>query len=72
MDQLLSLCVVLPKQDNIFSLEQRLNNVIGLKHALEMVLPLHNALEGVECKVLSETRNNLKVQKKAAWFIIPF
>lgn len=61
IDQLLGLCVAIPKQENMHTLEQRLNNVIGLKHALEMVLPLHNALEGVESTVLVEARNMLEV-----------
>ena len=59
--------MVIPKQDNLFTLEQRLNNVIGLKHALEMVLPLHNALEGAESSALTEARNNLEVDI-SVWF----
>lgn len=35
VDQLLTLCVVLPTQDSLFHYEQRLNNVIGLKQVNE-------------------------------------
>ncbi|XP_059093663.1 mutS protein homolog 4-like isoform X2 [Tigriopus californicus] len=60
MDQLLSLCVIVPKTETLATFEQRLNNVIGLKHALELVEPLHSVLEGAESKLLNDIYNSLE------------
>lgn len=60
IDQLLSLCVVLPKEDSLHAFEQRLNNVIGLKHALELVEPLHTVLHGTESRLLDNIRHELE------------
>ena len=44
LDQLLSLCVILPKQETIHTVEQRINQVIGLKHGLSLVPSLQTQL----------------------------
>ncbi len=60
IDKLLSLCVVIPRQENAFVQEQRLNNVIGLRHALELVEPLHTALGCAEADLLSDMYSTLR------------
>ncbi|KAG8183749.1 hypothetical protein JTE90_029330 [Oedothorax gibbosus] len=44
-EHLLSLCVQIPKEENVRNCEQKIANVICLKHALELVKPLRDCLE---------------------------
>lgn len=60
IEQLLSLCVVIPREETTFSYEKRLNNVIGLRHALDLVDPLKMALECAESQLLSSMRTTLE------------
>ncbi|CAL1285489.1 unnamed protein product [Larinioides sclopetarius] len=43
-ENLLSLCVQIPKEENVRSCEQKIANVICMKHTLELVKPLCNCL----------------------------
>ncbi|XP_054717327.1 mutS protein homolog 4-like [Uloborus diversus] len=43
-EQLLSLCVQIPKEKNLRNCEQKITNIICLKHALDLVKPLHSVL----------------------------
>lgn len=43
-EHLLSLCVQIPKEENVRNCEQKIANVICLKHALELVKPLRDCL----------------------------
>ncbi|GBM16038.1 MutS 4 [Araneus ventricosus] len=43
-ENLLSLCVQIPKEENVRSCEQKIANVICMKHTLELVKPLRNCL----------------------------
>ncbi|GIX70034.1 mutS protein homolog 4 [Caerostris darwini] len=43
-EHLLSLCVQIPKEENVRSCEQKIANVICMKHTLELVKPLRNCL----------------------------
>ncbi|WAQ95739.1 MSH4-like protein, partial [Mya arenaria] len=48
VDHLLSLCVQVPKQENIKTAENKITNVMYLKHTLELVPPLRDALGDCE------------------------
>ncbi|XP_035226392.1 mutS protein homolog 4-like, partial [Stegodyphus dumicola] len=62
-EHLLSLCVQIPKDDNVRNCEQKITNVICMKHALDLVKPLRdclipykNALFKTYCQALSDER----------------
>ena len=44
IDHLLSLCVQVPKQENVKTAESKITNIILLKHTLELVGPLQEAV----------------------------
>ncbi|KAL4241059.1 MutS protein msh4 [Mactra antiquata] len=63
IDHLLSLCVQIPKQENVKTAESKITNMMYLKHILELVTPLKEALGNCEnavfkayYKVLEDTR----------------
>ncbi len=60
IDQLLSLCVTIPREETLYTYEKRLNNVIGLRHALELIEPLCIALGCAEAKLLSDIHDTLQ------------
>lgn len=60
VDRLLSLCVVLPREETLAAVESRINNVIGLKHALELVAPLRATLMAAESSLMVESEAVLR------------
>jgi len=64
VDKLLALCVALPKQETISSIEQKINNVIGLKHALELIPLLHTSLVTAESQILVEDCREILQESK--------
>ena len=44
LDSLLSLCAIVPKNDSISLIEQRINQIIALKHTLELIPNLITSL----------------------------
>ncbi|XP_060559607.1 mutS protein homolog 4-like [Ruditapes philippinarum] len=52
IDHLLSLCVQVPKQENVKIAENKITNVMYLKHTLELVTPLREALGDCENPLL--------------------
>jgi DNA mismatch repair protein MSH4 len=52
IDHLLSLCVQVPKQENIKTAENKITNMLYLKHTLELVAPLREALANCENPLL--------------------
>ncbi|GFQ66206.1 mutS protein homolog 4 [Trichonephila clavata] len=69
-EHLLSLCIQIPKEENVRSCEQKIANVICMKHTLELVKPLRNCLEPCSnalfqtyFQILSDERF-LKLQEK--------
>lgn len=52
IDHLLSLCVQVPKQENVKIAESKITNVIYLKYTLELVTPLREALADCENPLL--------------------
>ncbi|KAF8773833.1 MutS protein like protein [Argiope bruennichi] len=74
-ENLLSLCVQIPKEENVRSCEQKIANVICMKHTLELVKPLHNCLSSCSnglfqtyFRILSDERF-LKLQEKISLVI---
>ena len=47
-EQLLSICIQVPKQGTLKFAENKITNIIHLKHTLELVQPLQNALQDCE------------------------
>ncbi|GFS64862.1 mutS protein homolog 4 [Trichonephila inaurata madagascariensis] len=69
-EHLLSLCIQIPKEENVRNCEQKIANVICMKHTLELVKPLRNCLESCSnalfqtyFQILSDERF-LKLQEK--------
>ena len=54
VDQLLSLCVVLNRQENLSTFERKLNNVIGVKHALDLVEPLSATVDCAQSPLMQQ------------------
>ena len=52
IDQVLSMCVQIPKQETLKTAEANINNIIYLKHILELVDPLRNALSNCENRLM--------------------
>ncbi|KAH3873388.1 hypothetical protein DPMN_036623 [Dreissena polymorpha] len=55
IDHLLSLCVQVPKQENVKTAETKITNMMYLKHTLELVGPLRDALGDCENPLLKAT-----------------
>ena len=53
VDHLLSLCVLVPKQETVKTAESKITNIIHLKHSLELLDPLQQALRGSRNKLFS-------------------
>lgn len=52
IDHLLSLCVQVPKHENVKTAENKITNMMYLKHTLELVAPLKEALANCENPLL--------------------
>jgi DNA mismatch repair protein MSH4 len=52
VDDLLSLCVQIPRCDSIKSAESKITKIIHLKHTLELVQPLLEAIRDAESQLL--------------------
>ena len=53
-EHLLSMCVQIPKQENVRTAEAKINNIIYLKHVLELLGPFHDFLQESKCSLLRE------------------
>ncbi|XP_022321107.2 mutS protein homolog 4-like isoform X2 [Crassostrea virginica] len=59
IDQVLSMCVQIPKQETLKTAEANINNIIYLKHILELVDPLRNALSNCENRLMKHFYKSL-------------
>ncbi|GAB6032154.1 MutS protein msh4 [Chamberlinius hualienensis] len=66
VDNLLSLCVQIPKENSIKVAEMKIANTIHLKHTLELVEPLASALENTECPFLKKYHSMLNDERYKA------